>query len=244
MGLIFVRTLFATWSLALSNCLAVSVTMAFMRGDELYIANVGDCRAVLGRQRGHGFEAIDLTIDHKPDRPDERERIIKHGGRVEPVRLQASDNFVGPMRIWKQNSNVPGLAVSRSVGAALGSVVKCLTRRSLTDVCMPDPGDIIGHNIGIVAQPECTHTKLDEKDMFLILATDGVWEWMSSQEAVDCVGKDDDAEAACERLTREAYARWEKEGDGIADDTTAIVIFFNHGGVARTVPGAEEGYED
>ena len=39
------------------------------------------------------------------------------------------------------------------------------------------------------------------------MLTDGVWEWMSSQEAVDIVGKDDDAEAACERLTRDAYSR-------------------------------------
>ena len=103
-------------------------------------------------------------------------------------------------------------------------------------------GDIIGHNIGVIAQPECTHTKLDAKDMFLIIATDGVWEWMSSQEAVDAVGKDDDAEAACERLTREAYSRWETEGGGVADDTTAIVIFFLQNDAKKG--GAQQVYED
>eukprot|EP01052_Picozoa_sp_SAG31_P002227 SAG31_NODE_76_length_27534_cov_13.661868_15_plen_83_part_00 len=47
---------------------ASAVAAAFLRGDELYIGSCGDCRAVLGRQRGDGFEAIDLTVDHKPDR--------------------------------------------------------------------------------------------------------------------------------------------------------------------------------
>ena len=40
--------------------------------------------------------------------------------------------------------------------------------------CAVSAGDIIGHNIGVIAQPECTHTKLDEKDMFLIIATGAV----------------------------------------------------------------------
>ena len=48
---------------------------------------------------------------------------------------------------------------------------------------------------GVSAQPEFAHTKLDKKDLFLILATDGVWEWTSSQEAVDIVSQDDDAES-------------------------------------------------
>ena len=73
--------------------------------------------------------------------------------------------------MWKGKSNVPGLNVSRSLG------------------------DIIAHSAGVSAQPEFTHTKLDKKDLFLILATDGVWEWTSSQEAVDIVSQDDDAES-------------------------------------------------
>ena len=118
---------------------------------------------------------------------------------------------------------------------------------------------------GVSAQPEFAHTKLDKKDLFLILATDGVWEWTSSQEAVDIVSQDDDAESvidtkfrprkvvskraeaerllgwqACERLTREAYARWELKGEGIADDTTAVVVFFEEPGEEEALAGDDD----
>lgn len=214
----------------------ITLSAAFLRGDELYVGNAGDCRAVIGRlkgKKGSGvYEAIDLTVDHRPDRPDEKSRIEKCGGRVEPVKLQNHDEYVGPMRVWKGKSNVPGLNVSRSIG------------------------DIIAHSAGVSSQPEFTHTQLDKKDAFLILATDGVWEWTSSQEAVDLVAQDDDAEAACERLAREAYARWERNGEGIADDTTAIVVFFDEDGSNDAmddtmVPvledgavGGDDGYDD
>ncbi|XP_037425409.1 probable protein phosphatase 2C 30 [Triticum dicoccoides] len=44
----------------------------------LVVANCGDSRAVIGR----GGAAIPLSSDHKPDRPDELERIQAAGGRV------------------------------------------------------------------------------------------------------------------------------------------------------------------
>lgn len=240
----------------------ITLTAAFLRGDELYVGNAGDCRAVIGRRKGKkgttDYEAIDLSeytqldfrrlnlisrdvsercclwdtaVDHRPDRPDEKSRIEKCGGRVEPVKLQNNDEYVGPVRVWKGKSNVPGLNVSRSLG------------------------DIIAHSAGVSPQPEFTHTKLDKKDGFLILASDGVWEWTSSQEAVDIVAQDDDAESACERLTREAYARWERNGEGIADDTTAIVVFFDEetaeelggeegDGNVAALEDADDGYDD
>ena len=69
---------------------------------------------------------------------------------------------------------------------------------------------------GVSAQPEFAHTKLDKKDLFLILATDGVWEWTSSQEAVDIVSQDDDAESVRIdtefRLRKVASKRAEADG--------------------------------
>lgn len=48
---------------------------------------VGDSRMVLGRlkSKAHGsaWEAIDLSTDHKPSTPEEYQRILKAGGRVD-----------------------------------------------------------------------------------------------------------------------------------------------------------------
>jgi serine/threonine protein phosphatase PrpC len=49
----------------------------------LYCANVGDSKAVLCR----GGHAVELSYDHKPSRPDEKERIIAAGGTVVTGRL-------------------------------------------------------------------------------------------------------------------------------------------------------------
>ncbi|WOL17252.1 putative protein phosphatase 2C 27 [Canna indica] len=51
---------------------------ALIFGRTLFIANAGDCRAVLGK-RGH---AVDLSMDHKPNCISERDRIEKLGGFV------------------------------------------------------------------------------------------------------------------------------------------------------------------
>ena len=62
----------------------------------------------------------------------------------------------------------------------------------------------------------------------LALLTAGVWEFISSQEAVDIVAKwrDSDPQKACDALVAEAVRRWEDEED-VVDDTTCIIAFFN-----------------
>ena len=44
---------------------------ALIKGDDIVISNLGDCRAVLGR----GGVAEALTTDHKAEQEDERKRI-------------------------------------------------------------------------------------------------------------------------------------------------------------------------
>lgn len=56
-----------------------------------------------------------LSRDHKPDMKDERERIIQCNGRVETFK-EANGDPIGPARVWLKYENVPGLAMSRSIG--------------------------------------------------------------------------------------------------------------------------------
>lgn len=71
---------------------------AYVDGMDVWVANAGDSRAILVLGNG---EALALSEDHKPNRPDERDRIIRLGGHV---------IFFG---VWR----VQGvLAVSRAIG--------------------------------------------------------------------------------------------------------------------------------
>ncbi|XP_077213497.1 protein phosphatase 2C family protein [Tasmannia lanceolata] len=77
-----------------------TASTAVLLGDRLLVANVGDSRVVACR----AGSAIPLSIDHKPDRSDERQRIENAGGYV----------------IWAGTWRVGGvLAVSRAFGDKL-----------------------------------------------------------------------------------------------------------------------------
>ncbi|XVF51331.1 hypothetical protein PTKIN_Ptkin04bG0176300 [Pterospermum kingtungense] len=65
--------------------------------EEVVVANCGDSRAVLCR----GGAAVALSRDHKPDKPDERERVEAAGGRV---------------LNWNGSRVLGVLATSRSIG--------------------------------------------------------------------------------------------------------------------------------
>jgi len=70
----------------------------------------------------------------------------------------------------------------------------------------------------ISAVPEITERKLEAEDDYLILATDGVWDVLSSQEAVDVIMECEDTREMARRLTETAYKR------GSMDNITALVI--------------------
>eukprot|EP01121_Diplochlamys_sp_Union-15-3_P015210 TRINITY_DN4978_c0_g1_i2.p1 TRINITY_DN4978_c0_g1~~TRINITY_DN4978_c0_g1_i2.p1 ORF type:complete len:270 (+),score=43.28 TRINITY_DN4978_c0_g1_i2:35-811(+) len=57
------------------GCTALAVLVI---GDKAYVANTGDCRAVLCK----GSKAIRLTRDHKPDDQEEKTRIEDLGGTI------------------------------------------------------------------------------------------------------------------------------------------------------------------
>ncbi|XP_047076298.1 probable protein phosphatase 2C 37 [Lolium rigidum] len=62
------------------RCIIVGSTavVALLVRDRVIVANCGDSRAVLSR----GLDAVPLSVDQKPDRPDEMARIEAAGGRV------------------------------------------------------------------------------------------------------------------------------------------------------------------
>ena len=86
-------------------------SMAIVRGNQLTGVNIGDSRVILGKEENGRLSPVDITIDHKPDSPKEKERILGCGGRVFAV--EYDDGIDGPPRVWLGHMDVPGLAMSR-----------------------------------------------------------------------------------------------------------------------------------
>lgn len=57
--------------------------------------------------------------------------------------------------------------------------------------CLPPHQPLLraaAEGIGVIADPEVSATRLDRRAAFCVVATDGVWEFISSRAAVDLVG--------------------------------------------------------
>ncbi|KAJ6673860.1 ALPHABET ISOFORM E-RELATED [Salix viminalis] len=83
----------------------------------------------------------------------------------------------------------------------------------------------------VVADPEIQEEKVDRSLEFLILASDGLWDVVTNEEAVEMIKPITDPEQAAKRLLQEAYQR------GSADNITCVVVHFlgnqgatSHGG--------------
>lgn len=175
-----------------------------VRGDMLLCANVGDSRAIVGRFDGEKWTVIPLSRDHKPNDPLEKLRILKSGGRVEPY-LEENGQFVGPFRVWLKHEQIPGLAMSRAIG------------------------DQVASSVGVIAEPEIIEHKLTSIDRFIIIGSDGIWEFLTNQDCVNMVApyfQVDDIEGACIRLAEEAESAWKKHDD-VIDDITVIIAFLH-----------------
>jgi serine/threonine protein phosphatase PrpC len=173
-----------------------------VRDTWVFCTNVGDSRAVIGRFNGADWEAVPLSKDHKPDDPLEKVRILKHGGRVEPITTDEG-GFIGPSRVWLKTENIPGLAMSRSLG------------------------DVVASRVGVLATPDVIAHRLTPEDKFLLLGSDGLFEWLSNEVCVRLVAqyvKSKDTEAACECLVREATLQWQSRGP-VVDDITVVIAF-------------------
>ena len=88
-------------------------------------------------------------------------------------------------------------------------------------------GDGIAHSVGVIHEPEVTEHALQEHDVFVVLASDGVWEFLSNDDVVKIVypcWKSGSPEIAAERVIKESLSKWKTLQD-IVDDITVIVVF-------------------
>jgi serine/threonine protein phosphatase PrpC len=90
-------------------------------------------------------------------------------------------------------------------------------------------GDGVAHTAGVSSTPDVTRHALTPQDCVLILASDGIWEFISNDEAIAMACAAPTPSAAAAALAAAAHARWVKEEDGVCDDITLIVLFLGAG---------------
>lgn len=171
-----------------------TLSLVAIRGSKVISAKVGDSRSIIGGNTA----TCALSRDHKASLADERERIIAAGGRV--ITRTYEDGYVGPARVYLGNADLPGLAMSRSLG------------------------DIMVHSAGVSSVPELTERELTTEDKFIVLATDGLWDFFPNDETMDIVCTNATPSEGVTALMTDSVPRWEKECPAVMDDTTIGVI--------------------
>ncbi|KAL2834410.1 phosphatase 2C-like domain-containing protein [Aspergillus cavernicola] len=145
----------------------------------LHVACTGDSRAVLGQQKSDGsWEATPLSVDQTGLNKEEITRLYnEHPGEDDIVK----------------DGRVLGIMVSRAFGDSLWKWPLDIQQEMKQRFYGPSPLTP-RYNIRtppyLTARPAVTTAKIDpSRPSFLIMATDGMWDMLSNQQAVDLVGK-------------------------------------------------------
>ncbi|GMP56683.1 hypothetical protein CsSME_00021081 [Camellia sinensis var. sinensis] len=193
----------------LSGTTAITVLVI---GDSIFVANVGDSRAVISVKDRSRVVAEDLSHDQTPFRKDECERVKLCGARVlsadqveglkDPdIQTWGDEETEGgdPPRLWVQNGMYPGTAFTRSVG------------------------DSAAEKIGVVAVPEVSMVQIKpDHHPFFVVASDGIFEFLSSQTVVEMAARYTDPRDACSAIAGESYKLW-LQNENRTDDITIII---------------------
>ena len=178
-------------------------------GQHILCANVGDSRAIVAYddnkedEQLNYLEQAQLSIDYKPELEYEKNRILLSGGVVEQMQNQFGEG-VGPYRVWVKGQDYPGLAMSRSIG------------------------DLKSKTIGVISEPGILEYDINETTKFIVLASDGVWEFLKNETVID-IGKrfyiDNDTSSLCHNIVDTSVSVWQSK-DVVVDDITVVVMFF------------------
>jgi len=162
-------------------------------------ANLGDSRAVLCRSG----KAVDLTQDHKPDLPAEKQRVEALGGRVawhglwtDSFSNADSASLAADLLPTASSSSIRTSSGSSSGGRSSSGTMEKLQQRRVplagTGVWRVNGNLAVSRALGdagakpwVSGAPELRKVALDEaQDEFILVASDGLWDVMSSDEAV------------------------------------------------------------
>lgn len=152
------------------------LTVAHVAGNVVRTANAGDCRTIIGRRISTGdsstaqYQAIELTRDHQIDTNSlERERLLReHPDEEDIIRKNRVKGRLQPTRgfgdgFYKRKEFFSARSVSRQYSTWTPPYT--------------------------TVEPDITQYTLGSNDEFMVMATDGLFQDLNSQQVVDYVGE-------------------------------------------------------
>ncbi|KAL8145747.1 hypothetical protein AgCh_003772 [Apium graveolens] len=202
----------------------------------LYTANAGDSRVVLGRLDNtfNEVKAVQLSAEHNASYQEVRDELYS---------LHPDDSQIVVLRnmVWRVKGIIQ---VSRSIGDAYLKRAEFNRAPLLQKFRVQEPFD----KPILKAEPSIAVQKLYPEDQFLIFASDGLWEHLSNEEAVDIVNncpRSGSARKLVKAALREAakkremrYSDLKQVERGVRrhfhDDITVIVLFLDSNLISRS----------
>eukprot|EP00210_Caulerpa_lentillifera_P005250 g5017.t1 len=189
-----------------------TATVALVRANKIIVANVGDSRLVLCRNG----QPINLTTEH---------RVYGKSSAVESE-IQRVESVGG----WIDDGRVCGLlAVSRAFGDCelKSEGLTTFLKDSVLDGSITEEfaSKIKFTGDPLVCIPDVTEMDLTSADDFIIIATDGLWDVLSSVEAVRFVRRQFKRGSTVQKITEDLVDLANKRYS--SDNTAVIVIDLN-----------------
>ncbi|CAM8945120.1 unnamed protein product [Rhodiola kirilowii] len=217
---------------AVGSCCLVGV----IYDTKLYIANLGDSRAVLGRAVKATEYVVAIQLSEE------------HNASIESVRHEMRSMHPDDAQIVLQKHNVwrvKGIIqISRSIGDAYLKKAEFNREPLCPKFCLRETF----HKPILSAEPSVYAHTIHPLDQFVIFASDGLWEHLSNQQAVDMV-KSSSRKGIAKRLIRAAlrvaarkremrYSDLKKIQQGVRrhfhDDITVVVLFLDSNVVSKS----------
>lgn len=213
------------------SCCLVGV----ISGNNLYVANVGDSRVVLGTVKQGRVSAVRLSEEHNASFAEVREELkAQHPDDPHIVVLKHG--------VWRVKGIIQ---VSRSIGDMYLKKPEFNRDLSFSITGLP----LAFKKPVLSAEPAIHERYLVQEDHFLIFASDGLWEQLNDQEAVSIV-QSSPQNGIAKKLVKTALQRAAKKREmrysdlrriepGVRryfhDDISVVVVYFD-AKMARSSP--------
>jgi serine/threonine protein phosphatase PrpC len=180
-----------------------TMVVIYQIDNKIICSNIGDSRAILVSNIGNeDFQAIKLSNDQKPTNPEEQKRIEESGGEIATCDDEKENE--GIKRVWVKGEKFPGIAISRTLG------------------------DEVAKSVGVICTPEFIEKNYNSES-YIIVASDGLWEFYSDEQVKDLSYKQflsGDYIGLVKTLMIEVSGEWGAEGP-VRDDITVICHVLN-----------------